>query len=99
MEGMKGRVLVVDDDADSRAALAEALREGGYSVETAADAFKGLGKVPEFAPDLVLTDLRMVPIDGLELLIVEIDGIVFADPRTLEAILSESQFATQQAVA
>jgi hypothetical protein len=32
--------------------------------------------------------------DGLELLIVEIDGIVLADPRTLEAILSESQSAT-----
>ena len=68
LEGMKGRVLVVDDDADSRAALAEALREGGYSVETAADAFKGLGKVPEFAPDLVLTDLKMPGMDGLELL-------------------------------
>ena len=65
---MKGRVLVVDDDADSRAALAEALREGGYSVETAADAFKGMGKIPDFSPDLVLTDLKMPGMDGLELL-------------------------------
>jgi Response regulator containing CheY-like receiver, AAA-type ATPase, and DNA-binding domains len=65
---MKGRVLVVDDDADARGALAEALREGGYAVETAADAFKGLGKVPDFAPDLVLTDLKMPGMDGLELL-------------------------------
>ncbi len=65
---MKGRILVVDDDADSRAALAEALRDGGYSVETAADAFKGMGKIPDFAPDLVLTDLKMPGMDGLELL-------------------------------
>jgi len=65
---MKGRVLVIDDDADSRAALGEALREAGYVVETAADAFKGLGKIPEFAPDLVLTDLKMPGMDGLELL-------------------------------
>lgn len=65
---MKGRVLVVDDDSDSRAALAEALREEGYSVETAADGFKALGKLPEFTPDLVLTDLKMPGMDGVELL-------------------------------
>jgi len=65
---MKGRVLVVDDEADARTALCELLRADGYLVETAADAFKALGKVGVFAPDVVLTDLRMPGMDGVELL-------------------------------
>src|SRR3970040_1082715 len=54
----KGRILVVDDEANARLALAELLRDEGYDVETAADAFKALGKLDEFAPHLGLTDLK-----------------------------------------
>src|SRR6185436_1898258 len=64
----KGRILVVDDEANARTALAELLKEEGYTVETAADGFKALGKLPDFSPDLVLTDLKMPGMDGLELL-------------------------------
>ncbi|MBI4509197.1 MAG: sigma-54-dependent Fis family transcriptional regulator [Deltaproteobacteria bacterium] len=64
----RGRILVVDDEANARMALAELLREEGYAVETAADGFKALPKLDEFAPDLVLTDLRMPGMDGIELL-------------------------------
>jgi CheY-like chemotaxis protein len=64
----RGRVLVVDDEADARATLAELLREEGYLVETASDGFRALGKTPEFEPDVVLTDLNMPAMDGLELL-------------------------------
>jgi DNA-binding NtrC family response regulator len=64
----KGRVLVVDDEVNARTALLELLRDEGYAVETAADAFKALGKVADFAPDLVLTDLKMPGMDGLQLL-------------------------------
>jgi two-component system, NtrC family, response regulator AtoC len=63
----RGRILVVDDEANARTALAELLREEGYDVETAADAFKALGKLEEFAPHLVLTDLKMPGMDGIEL--------------------------------
>jgi two-component system response regulator HydG len=63
-----GRILVVDDEANARGALVELLREEGYSVEGAADGFKALGKLAEFAPDLVLTDLKMPGMDGIELL-------------------------------
>ena len=64
----KGRILVVDDEANARTALAELLRDEGYAVETAADGFKALGKLEDFAPDLVLTDLKMPGMDGIQLL-------------------------------
>jgi DNA-binding NtrC family response regulator len=64
---VSGRILVVDDEVNARTALAELLRDEGYDVETAADAFKALGKFPEFAPHVVLTDLKMPGMDGIEL--------------------------------
>jgi DNA-binding NtrC family response regulator len=63
-----GRVLVVDDEANARTALAELLRDEGLDVETAADAFKALGKLDAFAPHVVLTDLQMPGMDGIALL-------------------------------
>jgi DNA-binding NtrC family response regulator len=64
----KGKVLVVDDEANARTALGELLRDEGYDVETAADAFKALGKLESFVPQLLLTDLKMPGMDGLELM-------------------------------
>jgi DNA-binding NtrC family response regulator len=62
-----GRILVVDDEVNARSALAELLRDEGYDVETAADAFKALGKYESFAPHVVVTDLKMPGMDGIEL--------------------------------
>jgi DNA-binding NtrC family response regulator len=62
-----GRILVVDDEVNARTALAELLRDEGYDVETAADAFKALGKYETFAPHVVVTDLKMPGMDGVEL--------------------------------
>jgi len=64
----RGRILVVDDEVNARTALAELLRDEGYTVETAADGFKALPKLEDFSPDLVVTDLRMPGMDGLQLL-------------------------------
>ncbi|HEX2675736.1 MAG TPA: response regulator, partial [Polyangiales bacterium] len=66
--GSRGRVLIADDEANARTALAELLREEGYAVETAADGFKALPKLEEFAPHMLLTDLKMPGMDGLELM-------------------------------
>jgi DNA-binding NtrC family response regulator len=61
----RGRILIVDDESNARAALSEILREEGYATETAADGFKALGKLDEFTPDVVLTDLKMPGLDGI----------------------------------
>jgi len=61
----RGRILIVDDEANARAALSEILHDEGYSTETAADGFKALGKLEEFAPDVILTDLKMPGLDGI----------------------------------
>jgi DNA-binding NtrC family response regulator len=61
----KGRILIVDDESNARAALSEILDEEGYATETAADGFKALGKLEEFGPDVILTDLKMPGLDGI----------------------------------
>ena len=63
-----GRILIVDDEQAVRDVLAEFFTEQGYEVATAdsgADALRGL---PETRPDLVLLDIRMPGIDGVETL-------------------------------
>ncbi len=65
MTASKGRILIVDDESNARAALSEILDEEGYATETAADGFKALGKLEEFDPDVILTDLKMPGLDGI----------------------------------
>lgn len=62
----RGSILIVDDEANARTALAELLRDEGYVVETAADGFKALPKLEEVNPELVLTDLKMPGMSGWE---------------------------------
>src|SRR6476646_8236466 len=67
-ETTKGRVSVVDVAVKKKNAIADLLRDEGYAVEMAADGFKALGKVADFAPEVVLTDLKMPGMDGIQLL-------------------------------
>jgi DNA-binding NtrC family response regulator len=80
----RGRILIVDDEANARSALAELLREEGYTVETAADGFKALPKLEELAPDLVLTDLKMPGMDGMELMKRAFEG----DPERVVVVMT-----------
>ena len=63
----EGRVLVVDDDADTRGMLESLLCQWGYEVVLARNGAEALGLVWAHAADLVLTDLCMPTMDGAEL--------------------------------
>jgi DNA-binding NtrC family response regulator len=65
---MKYRLLIVDDEADSREALAELAGRWGYEVQSAADGSEALRRAIEWHPDVILTDLVMPNMDGLWLL-------------------------------
>ncbi|HEX7488906.1 MAG TPA: sigma-54 dependent transcriptional regulator, partial [Anaeromyxobacteraceae bacterium] len=65
---MKYRLLIVDDESDSRDALAELADRWGYEVQTAADGTEALRRAIEWHPDVILTDLVMPNMDGLWLL-------------------------------
>jgi len=63
-----GRILLVDDDPGLLRLLSIRLRAEGYEVEAVESAHKALATVGRFAPDLVVTDLRMDKMDGIGLL-------------------------------
>lgn len=62
-----GLVLLVEDDADSREIMAEVLAVAGYRVRAAADGAEALRALGEDATDVVITDLGLPGMGGLEL--------------------------------
>jgi two-component system, NtrC family, response regulator AtoC len=64
------RVLVVDDEENIRLVLKTLLRRYGYDVEVAAGGQEALSKIDTFGPDVVLTDVRMPKVGGMDLLAV-----------------------------
>jgi PAS domain S-box-containing protein len=73
-----GSVLVIDDDADTLAVLKDLLVINGFSVLTATRGGEGIETFRNRCPDLVVTDIHMPQMDGLEVLatIRDIDGTV-----------------------
>ncbi|MCP4678669.1 MAG: response regulator transcription factor [Deltaproteobacteria bacterium] len=73
-------ILVVDDDSLVRNGVKRLLSQNGFQTETASDGFEALNLLHRSVPDLMLLDLDMPGITGLELLhLVKRDGI---QPRT-----------------
>lgn len=65
---MKRRVLVVDDEVNVRKALSTTLRKIGYETGEAASGAEALDKLGTFHPEVMLLDLRMPELDGMETL-------------------------------
>ncbi|NLD93431.1 MAG: response regulator [Fibrobacter sp.] len=63
-----GRILVVDDSDDNRDAVASLLIAGGYVVETAHSGHDALIKIAVHVPDVILLDIDMPVMSGLEVL-------------------------------
>jgi PAS domain S-box-containing protein len=65
-QGSRRRVLIVDDTAANRSVLEALLSELGFEISEARDGREGLTRAQETRPDLILMDLRMAGMDGLE---------------------------------
>src|SRR5215470_11956722 len=63
-----GRVLVLDDEPDMVENCARILKRAGYQCLTSTDPQRALALVESERPDLLLTDLKMPGIDGMEVL-------------------------------
>ncbi|GAW93789.1 response regulator [Calderihabitans maritimus] len=66
--GVNSKILVVDDQPGVRQLINEALKSDGYLVHTAANGKQALREIKENTPAVVLLDLKMPGMNGLELL-------------------------------
>jgi two-component system, response regulator, stage 0 sporulation protein F len=65
---MKGKILIVDDQLGIRILLNEVLQKEGYDTYQAANGFQALEMAQEDLPDLVLLDMKIPGMDGIEIL-------------------------------
>jgi DNA-binding NtrC family response regulator len=68
IQPVEGSILVVDDEPHICESVARALTRSGYEVRTAANAFQALEELGNRSVDLVLCDIRMPEMDGMQLL-------------------------------
>jgi CheY-like chemotaxis protein len=62
------RTVIIDDDADSASLMRVQLEKAGHAVEVALGGQAGIDAIRRDRPDLVVLDLRMVPMDGYEVM-------------------------------
>src|SRR5690606_19805936 len=68
MHNPSATLLIIDDDEAVRTSLAAYLEDSGFAVEQASNGVQGLEMFEREQPDLVICDLRMPQVDGLELI-------------------------------
>jgi len=87
------KLIAIDDDPAALELIQEALSQEGVEILTATAAAEGMGLVSKHHPEIVLLDLMMPGIEGMELL----DRIVNASPTT-DIILITGKYSTDSAV-
>ncbi len=83
-ETPRGRVLIVDDEEVIASTLEEFLQGEGFEVAVAGDARSALDRVAVFEPEVVLCDVQLPGMDGLELL----DRLLRIRPETLVLVIT-----------
>jgi DNA-binding NtrC family response regulator len=89
----EGKVLIVEDEENERTGLAELVSSWGYRAETARDGVEGCEKMAEWSPGIVVTDLKMPRMGGMELL-----ERISNDSRTVAVIVVTAQGTIDSAV-
>jgi DNA-binding NtrC family response regulator len=87
------RVLIVEDEENERTGLAELVSGWGYRTDTAADGVEALEKIPVFAPSIVITDVKMPRMGGMELVEKLADDLA----RSIAVVMVTAQKATDTA--
>jgi DNA-binding NtrC family response regulator len=87
------KILIVEDEENERTGMAELLRTWGYDTATAEDGVEGLEKVESWSPQIVITDLKMPRMDGMELL-----QQIAVQPQAVAVILLTAQGSVDAAV-
>ena len=87
------KVLIVEDEDNERTGLAEIVTSWGFRVETARDGAEGLAKAEQWAPSIVVTDLKMPRMSGLDLL-----GRLSEQAQTIAVVLVTAQGTIDSAV-
>src|SRR6266404_5250939 len=87
------RVLIVEDEENERTGLAELVQAWGYRTETAKDGLEALEKVMAWSPGIVVTDLKMPRMNGMELL-----ERISEQPEAIAVVLLTAQGSIDTAV-
>ena len=90
---MKSRVLIVDDEVDTLELMTELFESKGYIAESATNGIEALSKIKLQEPDVVLTDLQMPEMDGLQLL-----GILTKEHSNIPVIMITAHGTVDNAV-
>ena len=89
-------IVVMDDDAGTRMLVSQVLKKDGYDVFAADNGVAGLALIREHKPDLVVSDVQMPEMDGLQVVeSVRADGDIAATPIILLTSLAERSHMRQ----